>query len=166
MKITAQEEYGLRCALQLARAGASGSRTIPEIADREGLSTAYVAKLLQLLRTHGLVRSVRGRSGGYTLGRPSAEITISDVLAAMGHQPWDAGGCRRFSGALDVCIHSSGCSIRSLWGVLDTVVDQLLRSVNLADLLDGGRQAAARFCIERGEAERPAVAAAVGENQA
>jgi Rrf2 family protein len=166
MKITAQEEYGLRCALQLARAGASGSLTIPEIADREGLSAAYVAKLLQLLRAGGLVRSVRGRSGGFTLGRVPAEIAVSDVFAAMGHQLWDAGGCSRFSGALDVCVHSSACSIRSLWGVLDSVVDQLLRSVSLADLLEGGTRAAARFYIQERDAERPAVAAAVGGKQA
>ena len=67
MKITAQEEYGLRCLLRLARAGDGRSLTIPEIAADEGLSVPYVAKLLAVLRQAGLIESVRGRSGGYRL---------------------------------------------------------------------------------------------------
>src|SRR4051812_37389459 len=53
MKITAQEEYGLRCLLRLARAP-DGSLTLPEIADAEGLSVPHVAKLMAVLRHAGL----------------------------------------------------------------------------------------------------------------
>lgn len=137
MKITAQEEYGLRCALQLARVGVEGSLTIPEIGEREGLSTAYVGKLLHLLRQADLVRSVRGRSGGYTLSRPAEQVSVSDVIAVLGSQTWDTGGCSRFSGMLEVCVSSPRCTIRSLWGVLDSVVEHVLRSITLADLLSG-----------------------------
>ena len=50
MKFTAQEEYGLRCLLQIGREGLGGSLTIPEIALRESISIPYVAKLVRLLR--------------------------------------------------------------------------------------------------------------------
>ena len=73
MKITAQEEYGLRCLLRLAQSE-SGSLTLPEVAAAEGLSVAYVAKLMAVLRHAGILDSVRGRSGGYTLARPADEI--------------------------------------------------------------------------------------------
>lgn len=69
MKITAQEEYGLRCLLRFARTGTEAVLTISEIAAAEGLSVPYVAKLLAILRQGGLIESVRGRSGGYRLAR-------------------------------------------------------------------------------------------------
>src|SRR5262245_11184528 len=84
MKITAQEEYGLRCLLQLARAEEGHSLTIPEIAVAEGLSGPYVAKLLAVLRQAGLLESVRGRSGGYRLAHPPSEITLGTVLRVLG----------------------------------------------------------------------------------
>jgi DNA-binding IscR family transcriptional regulator len=56
MRLTAQEEYGLRCLLQVAKQ-AEGATTTPEIAEREGLSHAHVHKLMRLLRRGGLVKS-------------------------------------------------------------------------------------------------------------
>jgi Rrf2 family protein len=149
MKITAQEEYGLRCALQFACAEASDSLTIPEIAEREGLSTAYVAKLLNLLRQAGLINSARGRSGGYTLGRPRDQISVQEVLGALGSPTWESASCSRYSGTLQMCVRSTSCAVRSLWGTIDTMVNQLLRSITLADLLDSEVQTAIRFRLQR-----------------
>jgi Rrf2 family protein len=67
MKFSSQEEYGLRCLLRLAQEGDDGSMTIPAISQSEGISQAYVAKLMRILRRGGLVESVRGKVGGYTL---------------------------------------------------------------------------------------------------
>ena len=75
MKITAQEEYGLRCLLRLARVEPDQPPlTIPEIAADEKLSVPNVAKLLSVLRQAGLIESVRGRTGGYRLARPPADV--------------------------------------------------------------------------------------------
>src|SRR2546430_15546874 len=78
MRLSAQEEYGLRCLLQVAR-GHEGSTTTPEIAEREGLSQAHVHKLMRFLRRGGLVKSVRGRKGGYQLARPAFFFFIDAV---------------------------------------------------------------------------------------
>src|SRR5262245_47549595 len=72
MKISSQEEYGLRCLLRLARAE-DGQLSIADIAAGEGLSVPYVAKLLTVLRQGGLIDSVRGRAGGYHLAQPPEE---------------------------------------------------------------------------------------------
>jgi Rrf2 family protein len=64
MRFSTQEEYGLRCLLQLARRGASASMSIAEIAQAEGLSQANTAKLMRMLRLAGFVASVRGQEGG------------------------------------------------------------------------------------------------------
>ncbi len=75
MKITSQEEYGLRCLLRLARAGSGRSLTIPEIAANEGLSVPYVAKLLSVLRQAGLIDSVlAGDGAGATGGRKNGYL--------------------------------------------------------------------------------------------
>jgi Rrf2 family protein len=84
MKISSQEEFGLRCLLRLARAEDGHSLTIPEIAAAEGLSAPYVAKILAVLRQGGLIESVRGRSGGYRLAAAPVDIFLGSVLLVLG----------------------------------------------------------------------------------
>src|SRR5262245_11710268 len=88
MKITSQEEYGLRCLLRLASAHGL-TATLPEIATAEGLSVPYVAKLLAVLRQAGLIDSVRGRSGGYRLIKPPEEIGLGSLLLVLGEPLFD-----------------------------------------------------------------------------
>ena len=84
MKISAHEEYGLRCLVQLARAEVDAeSLTLNQIADREGLSVANAGKLMWILRKAGLVQSQRGANGGYTLARPASEIRLNEVIRIL-----------------------------------------------------------------------------------
>jgi Rrf2 family iron-sulfur cluster assembly transcriptional regulator len=73
MKISAQEEYGLRCLLQLARAETMGETlTLSQLAQLEGISSANAGKLMWILSKAGLVQSTRGIKGGYALARPAS----------------------------------------------------------------------------------------------
>src|SRR5438477_404525 len=122
MKITAQEEYGLRCLLRLAHAHGEHPLTIPEVAAAENLSEAYVAKLLSVLRQAGLIESVRGRTGGYYLARPPRDIRLGAVMNALGEPLFeDPGYCERHAGpeTKGPCVHQDGCSLRALWHALD-----------------------------------------------
>lgn len=142
MKLTSQEEYGLRCLLSLARlqsqvtpdAGAA-SVTIAQIAETEGLSAEYVGKLMGILTRAGLVESERGRNGGYRLARPAEGINLAEALAALGGPLYVSETCDRFTGDHSFCVHTSGCSIRSLWGGLQFLIDNILSRTLLADLL-------------------------------
>ena len=136
MKITAQEEYGLRCLLQLARHDGPEPLTIPTVAEREGLSVPYVGKLMSTLRQNGLVESVRGRGGGFALTQPADQITVGDGLKALGGPFFEPEFCETHHGSSDECVHLSNCSIRSLWGVLGRVIDQVLDRTTIADLID------------------------------
>ena len=138
MKITSQEEYGLRCLLRLARAGRDRALTIPEIAAGEGLSGPYVAKLLAILRRGGLVESVRGRTGGSRLATPPADVGLGAVLNVLGEPLFeDTTYCRRHAGteASGTCVHRDGCSLRGLWRSLEHWMRGTLDRITLADLL-------------------------------
>jgi Rrf2 family protein len=137
MKLSSQEEYGLRCLLQVARHDPEGSVTIPEIARIEGLSIPHVAKLMRSLRRGGFVKSVRGQGGGYTLARTPDQINIGEVLAWLGGRLFESSFCSMHSGMAELCTHSVECSIRSLWQSVQQVVDQMLGKVTLSDLLSG-----------------------------
>jgi Rrf2 family protein len=136
MKLSAQEEYGLRCLLQLGRRDLSQSLTIPEISQAEGISTHNVAKLLRILRQHNFVTSARGQHGGYTIARPAAQIVVGEVLAALGGRLYEPSFCDHFGGSETSCLHSSTeCSVRSLWSRVQQAVDQVLGQTTLHDLL-------------------------------
>src|SRR5215470_3134507 len=134
MKITAQEEYGLRCLLELARHHGAEPLTLGAIAEEEGLSIPYVGKLMNHLRQSGLVESVRGRSGGYVLTRPAEEVTLADALEVLGGSFFSSGFCDEHNGTHARCVHLGECSIRSLWGVLGDIFDRVLKGTTLADL--------------------------------
>jgi Rrf2 family protein len=140
MKFSSQEEYGLRCLLQIARQGWGGSLTIPEIAAAEGLSIPYVAKLVRILRQGGFLSSTRGHAGGYALCCPAEAITVGEVLAVLGGRLYDSDHCEHFSGAVPMCTHNLDCSIRSLWEAVQHGVDQILSRTTLTSLLAGEQE--------------------------
>jgi Rrf2 family protein len=136
MKISAHEEYGLRCLLAIGRHRQDGSLTIPEIAAAERLSVPYVAKLLRTLRQAGFLQSARGKTGGYTLSQPADQIAIGDVMAALGGASvFSPDFCKRHPGRSSSCVHSTDCSLRCLWRMIHTAVESVLGRITLQDLL-------------------------------
>ena len=136
MKITAQEEYGLRCLLQLARTPQGQVVSVKEIASKEGLSSAYVEKLLRILSHAGLVHSMRGIKGGYVLNRPASTVTLGEVVRALGTVQTTDHICHSFTGNQDACVHFSNCGIRSVWSGLTTYIQQFLDQTTLDSLLE------------------------------
>ena len=140
MKISAHEEYGLRCLLEIGKRELGESLTIPEIGAAEQLSIPYVAKLLRTLRRAGFVKSARGKSGGYTLSRPASQIAISDVMGALGGESvFSSDFCKRHPGQGSSCVHSTDCSLRSLWYTIHSAVNGVLSKITLQDLLRNER---------------------------
>ena len=135
MKLSAQEEYGLRCLLHMARAGAAESQSIPEISRAEGLSIPNVAKLMRILRLGGLVESARGQAGGYTLAKPPEQITVAQVLTLLGGTLFGPSFCERHSGLERVCTHYTDCSLRHLWSTIQNMVESVLERTTLQDLV-------------------------------
>ena len=143
MKLTTQEEYGLRCLLRLGREEAGQSLTIAELSKQEAIASPTVAKMMRVLRRAGFVLSTRGKEGGYTLARTPEQINIGEALAALGGRLFDSRFCERHSGTVLLCTHSPDCSIRSVWRVLQDVVDGVLAHMTLKDLLRTEREVTA-----------------------
>jgi Rrf2 family protein len=135
MKLSANEEYGLRCLVRIGYAGHGGSLTIPEISQAEGVSAAYAAKILRLLRKGDFVTAARGKEGGYTLARPAEEIVIGDVIDVLGGRLFESNFCDSHTGQAAICTRSVDCSVRSLWRAVQVAVDQVLSKATLRDLL-------------------------------
>ena len=135
MKISAHEEYGLRCLVQLAREEVSGgSLTLNQIAEREGLSAANAGKLMWILVKAGLVHSQRGANGGYTLARPASQIRLNEVIRVLDEDTVDRF-CQTHTGVLDTCIHTSDCGIRPVIVGLHEIVQSALSEITLAQLI-------------------------------
>jgi Rrf2 family protein len=137
MKITAQEEYGLRCMLLLAKSGANNSLTIPEIAGAEGLSISYIAKLLMILKQAGLIKAARGRNGGYMLADPPDIISLETIFKALGDPLYSSRHCSRHKGELKKCVHTDDCQVRGMWKSFSHFISSILQSLTLADLQSG-----------------------------
>lgn len=135
MKVSAQEEYGLRCLLQLARAGAQGeSLTLSQVARLEGISVANAGKLMWILTKAGLINSTRGTKGGYSLARPASEIHLNQVIRVLDGEPAESH-CKSYSGVLDACVHTGDCGIRPVIVELHQIVDNALADITLSQLL-------------------------------
>ncbi len=137
MRISALEEYGLRCLVSLAKAGCEGQLSISDISEKEGLSVPYTSKLLSILRKSGLVTAVRGRGGGFCIARDPKEINLLEVITALGGPLIDPNHCDKFSGQLDKCIHTDNCSVQYTLAGLSKIVGQFLTSSTLEDILNG-----------------------------
>jgi len=142
MKVTALEEYGLRCMVELARRWDDDRAvTISEIAEAEGISDANAGKLLLILRKTGLVEAERGRNGGYRLTRSPEYIQLSEILEALGEPVYSQDHCSRFaSDDNGSCVHAEDCVIRVVWQDLRYLVGSVLEGVSLHTLAAGKYQ--------------------------
>ena len=140
MKITAQEEYGLRILIRIAECKSKEGLSIPQLTMAEGLSSHYVAKLTRVLRMKGFINSTPGYKGGYVLAKPAGKIVINDVLKALGGSLFDKKFCGSHAGSLKLCTHSVDCSARSLWQIIQFTVDQVLDKVTLWDLVNSEKE--------------------------
>ncbi len=135
MRITTLAEYGVICALHLARRVAEGPITGRELAEVEQLPVDYVEQILGRMRRAGLVRSTRGAHGGYELAQTPASISIRAVIEASESTTFDLH-CVTHPVGEERCSSSHTCSIRPVWMLLQQRIDDVLDSVHLDDLLE------------------------------
>jgi Rrf2 family protein len=134
VRITTLAEYGVICALHLARRAAEGPITGRDIAARERLPVDYVEQILLRLRRAEIVRSTRGARGGYALARSADTISIRAVIAASEMTTFDLH-CVSHPVEEERCSAAHNCSIRPVWQLLQQKIDDVLEGIRLSDLL-------------------------------
>ena len=138
MRISKNEELGLRLVASLAREG--GQLSIRELADGEGVPEATIAKVVARLRRAGLAEAERGRNGGYSLTRPPHRITLAEVLGAFDDRLFGSDYCTRMNGGAR-CVHDDGCGLRPVWQDLGAMIGSYLTGLTVADVVGGAAAA-------------------------
>jgi Rrf2 family protein len=134
MRLTTTGRYALRAMVDLALHNGQAPVLRRDIAERQEISSDYLAQLLGKLKRAGLVESVLGPGGGYVLARDAADISAGDVLRAV-DEPISPVYCVD-PDSEEACHRADGCPTHWLWARLGQVVSQVLDSVTLVELCE------------------------------
>ena len=132
MKLSTKGRYAVRAMLDLAQHYQDGLVLVKDVASRQGISERYLEHLFISLKKDGLVKSVRGAHGGFTLGRAPNEIKLIDIIRVC-EGPLALVGCVVDAG---VCPRSSQCVTRDIWSELQAAMSDVLGSKTLQDLIE------------------------------
>jgi len=132
MKLSSRTRYGMRAILELALEYGNAPLQIKTIAQREDISNKYLEQLIAMLKASGLVRSIRGPRGGYTLAKPPSEIQLKDVFQTL-EGPMVPAECLEHP---EYCPRCTDCATREIWQELQNAIFGVLESVTLADLVE------------------------------
>ena len=131
MKVNTKVRYGLRAIVQIA--GEYGNEPLPisAIAESQEISSKYLEQVVGSLRRAGLIVSRKGVRGGYTLGRPPAEITLWDVICALDSHTAPVDCVLE----PETCGRADDCITRSIWTLLNLRLKEFWTSFTLEDLV-------------------------------
>jgi Rrf2 family iron-sulfur cluster assembly transcriptional regulator len=130
MRLTTKGRYAVTAMLDIALHRHHGPVSVVDIADRQGISAAYLEQLFSKLKRSGLLQSVRGPGGGYQLALDISEISVSKIIASVG-EGVDATRCH---GSAD-CQEGVMCLTHDLWTELSYELDVFLGAITLESLV-------------------------------
>jgi len=132
MKLSTNGRYAVRAMLDLAQHYKDGLVLAKDVARRQGISERYLEHLLISLKTEGLIKSVRGAHGGFSLTKPPDKIKLIDIIR-VSEGPLVLVEC-----VVDarVCPRSSKCATRDVWSELQSAMTDVLSSKTLQDLIE------------------------------
>jgi Rrf2 family protein len=135
MKITSSIEYATRLMVSLARSHGQRPERAERLASSENVPVDYVNQLLLRLRRAGLVESHRGATGGYSLSREPARITLGQIVRAVDGKVFE-DVCEKYGAGEKDCRHQGQCSISPVWKKLGRLISDYFESVTLAGILE------------------------------
>ena len=137
MKLSTRCRYGTRAMIEIAHRCKNGPAKRKDIATTQKISSYYLENILITLKSHKLIRTIRGAHGGFTLEKSPEQITMFEIVTALEgsvapvHCIDDAKSCNR----------ATACPARKFWEKLQNVQVKLLKSTTLQSLLDSERSA-------------------------
>lgn len=133
MKLSTKGRYGLRAMIDLARYSEVEPVSINSIAARQNISERYLEQLVALLRKAGLVKSIRGATGGYILAKDAAEISVGDILRAL-EGSLEPVKCAAFYSE-EGCMSSDGCVTKYVWQKINDSINETVNQMMLDELV-------------------------------
>ncbi len=133
MIVSTKGRYALRVMLHFAIYGSEQYIPLKEIAESEGISQKYLESIMTTLSKAGFVDAVHGKGGGYRLNRAPETYTVGSILK-LTEGSLAAVSCT--SQGPSACSRSTCCQTKPMWEELDTIIDNYLEGVTLADLMD------------------------------
>lgn len=130
MKLSTRSRYGVRFMTALAYADKGKSLFLKDIASSEGISEKYLSLIVIPLRTAGLIKSIRGAHGGYTLARAPRDVTLCDIVEALEGEMCLVRCVKQPAS----CDRAAICPTRDVWSSLGNKIQDTLKSINLSDL--------------------------------
>lgn len=134
MLISTKGRYALRLMIDVASYAGAGTVSLREVAGRQRVSLKYLEQLVRPLVKAGLLKSVRGKGGGYMLGKPAAEIRAGDILRVAEGNTLPVA-C---DGLTEQCDYANNCVSVKFWVGLDRVIEDYVDGVTLADIVREG----------------------------
>jgi len=139
MKLSTRTRYGTRAILELAENHGQGPLQIKIIAQNQDISVKYLEQLMAILKSAGLVRSIRGPKGGYLLAKAPNQIKLSDVFNAL-EGPVITAECLEDE---SYCARVADCLARQLWAQVQKAIETVLQSMTLQDLVNKAKESKA-----------------------
>jgi Rrf2 family protein len=133
MRMSAKAEYAVRAMVQLAAVDDGGLMKTDDLARAQGIPAQFLVDILSDLRTDRLVRSHRGRDGGYALARPATEISVGDVLRSIDGPLASV----RDIGLGDLPYTGPTSALTDVWRALRASMRAVLEETTLADVASG-----------------------------
>lgn len=131
MRLSTKGRYAVTAMLDLAIHYAQGPVTLADISENQGISLSYLEQLFARLRKHGLVEGLRGPGGGYRLSRHPRDISVAEVITAIG-EGIDVTQC----GGSEDCQEGERCLTHVLWTRLGKEIYEFLNGITLASFLE------------------------------
>lgn len=132
MKITTKGRYGLRAVLYLASSYFNRPVSIKTIAEEEKISPEFLEQIFFKLKKRGIISSLRGPGGGFVLNRKTSEITVLDILDALGESVYIVP-CTETD---EQCEREEVCLAHSIWRDLSCLIKDYLTRLTIKDVLD------------------------------
>ena len=134
MKLSSKGRYAVMALTDMARFNQKEPISLRDISLRQGISLVYLEQLFLKLKKNDVVKSIRGKKGGYILSRNASDIKISDIFFAV-EEKVKTVGCEKHS-KKGCNGRSAKCISHNLWDELEVYINNFFQQRSLSDLIN------------------------------